>query len=724
MLRFLTSLTILIFFTTHVFSQSVGIGTSSPDSSAVLDITSATQGVLVPRLTQAQRNAIANPAAGLLIYQTDLGSGFYFFNGSKWLSLNSSATGWNIDGNAGTDFNTHFIGTSDTVDLKFKVNNNLAGMIQRNAGVTTPTTSFGYRTFDNKSNLSGNNTAFGFEIMRNQIGGFNTAVGIQNMMLTQNGHSNNAFGYKALHRVTDGHDNVGIGNYAAYENSSGSENISIGNSALFTNKSGKGNVVIGYRALETDTMSEAQIAIGRAALSGSLGALYNIAIGDSALQSNLFGHFNLAIGKNSLKSNQSGFNTGIGALSLQKNTTGAGNTAIGMATLSNNNEGYQNVGIGPFSLFNNQKGYLNIAIGTNTLYFDDHTESQIAIGNEALYRNKTGENNIGLGSFALTNNTSGSNNIAIGNTSQQGLSPSGTVGNKNISIGRKSLEINYSGEKNIAIGYASLGLNELGNDNVVIGDSALSKNFDGNQNIAIGTEVMVQNLLGDDNVVIGHKAMQLNNDGNRNVALGGFTNYYNINGNENTAIGYSAGSSFGYPNLTNATAIGAYAQVRQDNSLILGSIAGISSNGMDTKVGIGTATPNSKLEVRGNENINPLMTITQFGNAAPALKIAASSGNNGGIELENASIKVSGSNKSAFQVTNNSGASVAALAIPNTSFANSGTDLLIVTSVFMPGQIIGSSPTVFWNGAGWFIIQEDQSAIPNGKTYNVLVIKQ
>jgi hypothetical protein len=49
---------------------SVGIGTSSPNASALLDLTSTTQGLLVPRMTTAQRDAISSPADGLIFYNT------------------------------------------------------------------------------------------------------------------------------------------------------------------------------------------------------------------------------------------------------------------------------------------------------------------------------------------------------------------------------------------------------------------------------------------------------------------------------------------------------------------------------------------------------------------------------------------------------------------------------------------------------------------------------
>lgn len=67
--------------------SNAGIGTASPNASAQLDVSSTTQGLLVPRMTAAQRTAIANPATGLFVYQTDGTTGFYLYNGSAWVSL-------------------------------------------------------------------------------------------------------------------------------------------------------------------------------------------------------------------------------------------------------------------------------------------------------------------------------------------------------------------------------------------------------------------------------------------------------------------------------------------------------------------------------------------------------------------------------------------------------------------------------------------------------------
>ncbi|HPI06643.1 MAG TPA: hypothetical protein PLM41_09685 [Saprospiraceae bacterium] len=72
-------------------AQSIGVNTNMPHASAALDVTSTTQGLLAPRMTQAQRNAIAAPATGLLVYQTDGVAGFYTYNGASWVQ--QGATG-------------------------------------------------------------------------------------------------------------------------------------------------------------------------------------------------------------------------------------------------------------------------------------------------------------------------------------------------------------------------------------------------------------------------------------------------------------------------------------------------------------------------------------------------------------------------------------------------------------------------------------------------------
>ena len=75
---------------------NVMIGTTDVEESAALNVSSENQGILIPRLTQEQRDAIATPVAGLLVFQTNETPGFYYYDGSIWVGLtgsNNSTTG-------------------------------------------------------------------------------------------------------------------------------------------------------------------------------------------------------------------------------------------------------------------------------------------------------------------------------------------------------------------------------------------------------------------------------------------------------------------------------------------------------------------------------------------------------------------------------------------------------------------------------------------------------
>ena len=81
---------IVMLFTALSYAQ-VGINTNTPDASSALEIESTTGGILIPRMTETQRDAIVSPASGLMIYQTDEVSGFYFYNGTGWTKIDGVA---------------------------------------------------------------------------------------------------------------------------------------------------------------------------------------------------------------------------------------------------------------------------------------------------------------------------------------------------------------------------------------------------------------------------------------------------------------------------------------------------------------------------------------------------------------------------------------------------------------------------------------------------------
>lgn len=75
---------LLLFLSQGLYGQRIGINTSDPDLSSVLDIRSDSLGVLIPRISSAGIQKIKNPAEGLLVYQTDERQGFYYFDNISW----------------------------------------------------------------------------------------------------------------------------------------------------------------------------------------------------------------------------------------------------------------------------------------------------------------------------------------------------------------------------------------------------------------------------------------------------------------------------------------------------------------------------------------------------------------------------------------------------------------------------------------------------------------
>ena len=80
---------------------------NEPDTSAMLDVSSTEKGLLIPRMTQAQRTAIALPAKGLLVYQNDGTEGFYYYDGAVWTNLslvNFTESNFTYDSRTGVTF--------------------------------------------------------------------------------------------------------------------------------------------------------------------------------------------------------------------------------------------------------------------------------------------------------------------------------------------------------------------------------------------------------------------------------------------------------------------------------------------------------------------------------------------------------------------------------------------------------------------------------------------
>jgi hypothetical protein len=128
-------------------AQNVGIGTATPTASALLELTSTSQGLLIPRMAGSQMTGIASPATGNFVFNTTA-NGFYYFDGAAWVPILGSNTAWGLTGNTGTTSTTNFLGTTDNVDFRIKTRNaqifalTASGNVGIGPTVTAPTHPF------------------------------------------------------------------------------------------------------------------------------------------------------------------------------------------------------------------------------------------------------------------------------------------------------------------------------------------------------------------------------------------------------------------------------------------------------------------------------------------------------------------------------------------------------------------------------------------------------
>ena len=531
-INFLLLLFASAFTHNNLFAQNVGIGTGTPNASAILDISAADKGLLVPRFNITNVSAaapVATPATGLLVYNTNAaitggsGKGFYYWNGTAWTKLQEGAasggSGWLTTGNAGTVDGINYIGTTDNVPLNIRINNQNAGRIDSAGNII-----LGY--------LAGN--------------------------------SNTGFG------------NVAIGKNALYSNTTRSNLVAIGDSALYNNGIGAsgilaaaGNTAIGSKALYSNRTGNLNTANGIKTLYSNTSGYHNTANGASALYSNTTGFGNIANGYNALYSNTTGYgNTVNGYQALYSNTTGRGNTANGYLALYFSTEGSDNTANGSNALYYNTTGIYNTATGSNALFTNADGNNNTANGYKALYSNTFGGENTANGASALYFNTSGAYNVANGSQALY----SNTTGRGNTANGASALYLNTSGGNNTANGASALAVNTTGGDNTADGESALVSNTTGYRNTANGArslhsnttgynnsangyEALYSNTTGYNNSAHGESALHSNTTGRGNTTNGRYALYYNTTGNFNTGIGYNTFPS-GFEALDNYTALG------------------------------------------------------------------------------------------------------------------------------------------------------------------------
>ncbi|WP_166437170.1 tail fiber domain-containing protein [Niastella caeni] len=308
------SITVLLLASISCLAQNVAINEdgSLPDSKAILDIKSVNKGILIPRMSTAQRLAIT-PVKGLLVYDTTTNSFWYNLgerSGSAgWKNLATGA-GWSLTGNSGTIDRVHFLGTTDSTPLNIRVNNQPAGRIEHVLGNT-------YLGYQAGASIGGGDTActaIGNYALRVNEGPMNTAVGTGALASNFKGRSNTAIGHRSM--------------AASWW---GTRNTAVGGNSLSNNSQGHLNTAIGHSAMEYSTMAYENTAVGVNALRNNTTGSWNTAIGSGALSGNIKGSSNTAIGFHADVNNDSLTNaTAIGYLTTvnANNKVRIGNSAV------------------------------------------------------------------------------------------------------------------------------------------------------------------------------------------------------------------------------------------------------------------------------------------------------------------------------------------------------------------------------------------------------------
>jgi len=402
-------LLLLTAFFSHLLTAQIAVNNdgSTPDASAALDVKSTNKGLLIPRMTTAERVTIPLPATGLLVFDNTSGS-FWFYDGTNWIGVGTQAvqtlssnslfdldndTKIEVEQTADEDvihFNvkgTEFFRMSDSAHLEI-LNSGQSVFIGEDAGKNDDLTNnqnvfLGYQS--GMENTTGsNNTAIGSQVLSTNISGkYNTGIGTISLLDNTSGQNNTATGFAALSNNITTHYNTATGAWTLYKN--------IGNS----------NTATGERAMYNNTTGN-----------------YNTANGRYALYTNVSGNYNSATAYKALYKNTGSYNNAVGVEALYTNSTGENNNAVGYKALYSNTSGANNNAVGNNALNSNTTGANNIAIGYNSLNSNTTGNFCTSIGNSALNSNTIANYNTSIGYNAMISTTIGGNNTAIGSFSK------------------------------------------------------------------------------------------------------------------------------------------------------------------------------------------------------------------------------------------------------------------------------------------------------------------
>lgn len=300
MKKMYTMVAVLMLMATASQAQ-VGIGTTTPETTSMLDVTSTTKGFLMPRMTTAQRTAITSPVKGLQVFDITTNT-VWFHNGTAWIN------------NPAPDLRA--VGTSH---------------ITQDAGKGGTGTDAG---------TSGQNIGIGFQTLNAITSGFwNVAAGYTALTSITSGNSNIAYGYEALKVNTSGSNNIAIGTQTLTSNTTASSSIAIGGGALNLS-TGTQNTAVGHQALNVINSGTQNTAIGHRSAVNLTSGTGNIAVGNATSLASATGSNQLNIGNAVFGTGLTGTvgapagNIGIGTAAPNSTLHIAGSTAMAYAELT------------------------------------------------------------------------------------------------------------------------------------------------------------------------------------------------------------------------------------------------------------------------------------------------------------------------------------------------------------------------------------------------------
>ena len=588
-------LVVIVILAQQLMAQNVAINNdgSTPNASALLDVKSTTKGVLLPRMTKTEKNAIASPVPGLLVYQTGPdSSGYYSYNGTRWSWIlqdkSSDSVYWRTKGNTGNVDSITFLGNIDDVPVNFRVNNLRVGRFDRlranyaiGAGAGGTTAAQGHVAIgDSAGGQINNNYAgiyLGYRSGARTTGGNNSYVGPWAGENNTTGTGNTFIGTVAGRSNTTGYYNSFIGMWSGYSEKIGAGNTALGFQAFQYDTSSFLNVAIGYQSMELAMNSSDNTAVGSYTLQNHHINGGNVAIGESALNQDTSGYNNVAVGNGAIGSNQNGiYNTAVGdnamgaavnpntneafgyyALNHIKNQYDAGywNTAIGSQAMEFDTTGYATVAVGFRALRNAKKVSESVALGVGAMEYGDSTYSNVAVGRGAMFNFGSAHENTSVGYFSMSNKKTGFWNTAMGEYAMS----DDTSGTGNTAIGVSALRTNRASIDNVAVGLNAgynaggvAGLNTYVGAYSGVGSVSPAT---GTQNAALGYRSLENVATNSSIVAVGAYAGNKLKSGGGQVAIGANALQNNPGSPQNTAIGYFAlnADTLGYYN----TAVGA-----------------------------------------------------------------------------------------------------------------------------------------------------------------------